>query len=151
MTTKRFSKNEDEDLKDLLEVIFNGSGLPKFRYKIVSDNKLKTPIHFKILSEEVGVLADCDIEVLVNDEIFTILQDNSKSAVIERALAYIAFDSKKDSFVRNEADVIEHQYILDKYTPNVINALVLEVQQIKDMLDERKQEEKESKKTKKKR
>lgn len=131
-----FFRDIDEDSKNLIDKIIKSSHIPNCVWDVIGNNKQKDVIKCLINDEARRLSSGTDFILIINELKFDMLQEESKSIIIEKSIAGISIDMDNDKIKKNPEDFKEYSGILQKYGAKKIEQIKLEVQQITEKLGE---------------
>jgi hypothetical protein len=143
----------DSTIVEKARDIFEETGLPQMgiNLRILSTPKAKSVLKISRTNATTNFLTKNDIIMLVYEEAFDRLPDETKSILLEGAISNVSYDTDKDK-LNVETDIAREIFRMrHKYTDYVdlLETSYIIIEQIEDEERRRKEEEKLAKKEKK--
>lgn len=109
-----------------------GDGFCKLRYINNPNLKLSDGVPFKLkaVSPEMRLLVDFDLVVVLNEDIFDRLDDETQVYVIERLKMAFFYDSEKEKVVIKKPDFAEHLDMTSRFGTETCEAHQLAIKSV---------------------
>ena len=105
-----------EDSEKLFNEILNNSSIPKnVKFKLIANNKMKKAYDVKKTSPMYEYLTGFNVIVVINEDLFDMLDDKLRVIIIEEILAHVYYDMDKDKLFIIQPDINTFSGILQKY------------------------------------
>jgi hypothetical protein len=115
MAAERFEEVSDE-VKDHFKEIYTSKSFPfKIGFKFVGDTKLKQVVKIQKLSDMYQFMLDKEILVLVNEDLYDKLDEESRNILFEQELDKITINSETGKITMNKPDLVTFSPIMKKY------------------------------------
>lgn len=105
-----------DDIQDLFNDIVSKKAFPiNIGFRFVYDSKLKQVIKIQKLSDIYNYLLDKEILVLVNEDLFDKLDEESLTILFEQEIDKIAINGESGKITMNKPDLITFAPLVNKY------------------------------------
>lgn len=113
--TDRFVEISDEVKEHFNDVYLKKSFPFKIGFKFICDTKLKQMIKVQKLSDMYQFLIEKEILVLVNEDLYDRMDEESQNILFEQELDKIAINSESGKITMNKPDLVTFSPIMQKY------------------------------------
>lgn len=126
-----------EDIKEKFMEVYNTKAFAtNIGFQIIADVKMKQVIKIQKLSEVYQFLLEKDVLVIVNEDLYDKLDDESIDILIEQELDKISVNIDSGKIIMNKPDIITFSPIIAKYGSEA----VLRANQVEILASEQKED-----------
>jgi hypothetical protein len=130
-----------EDTQDMFNEVIRTTNLEQvLTSKVLHVEGQKDVIVVKKATPREQYLNGIDVFYLVNDEVFTGLQEVSQRYLVEEAVNSVSFDFEKERLKIVKGDVDTFNLLLRKYSLDIYESMKADISQVKEQIKEAKQE-----------